>query len=107
MKPIQIIKRGLSICVILLLAYTLMLCSKKPEPGTEEHIRMATAIIDDDYLTKADQTPENWVTYGKNYSEDRFSSLDQINSDNVSRLGLAWAHQTLNHKSFPQDCQPL
>jgi quinohemoprotein ethanol dehydrogenase len=51
---------------------------------------MATAIIDDDYLANTDNAPENWVTYGKNYSEDRFSSLDKINSENVSRLGLAW-----------------
>ena len=45
------------------------------------------------YLTNADNTPENWVTYGKNYAEDRFSSLTQINTENVGKLGLAW---TLN-----------
>ena len=76
--------------IILVLTCTLIQCTKKPEAGTEAHIKMATAIIDDDYLANADNTPENWVTYGKNYYEDRFSSLDEINSETVSRLGLAW-----------------
>ncbi len=75
---------------IFVLTYTLMQCSKKPRPGTVEHIKMATELIDNNYLVNADDTPENWVTYGKNYSEDRFSSLDKINRENVSRLGLAW-----------------
>ena len=61
--------------IILGLTFTLIQCTKKPERGSEEHIKLATSIIDDAYLTNADNTPENWVTYGKNYAEDRFSSL--------------------------------
>ena len=76
---------------ILLLSIISIQCSKKPEPGSEAHIKLATAIVDDAYLVNADNTPENWVTYGKNYAEDRFSSLKQINKDNVGKLGLAWA----------------
>ena len=79
--------------IILALTSTLIQCSKKPAPGSEEHIKQATAIVDDAYIANADNTPENWVTYGKNYGEDRFSSLTQINTENVGRLGLAW---TLN-----------
>ena len=33
----------------------------------------------------------DWPTYGLNLSETRFSPLDQIDSDNVSRLGVAWS----------------
>ncbi len=76
---------------ILLLSIISIQCNKKPEPGSEAHIKLATIIVDDAYLANADNTPENWVTYGKNYSEDRFSSLTQINKENVSKLGLAWA----------------
>jgi quinohemoprotein ethanol dehydrogenase len=77
--------------VILVLLASLVRRTKKAEPGSEEHIKAATAIVDDAYLTKANSTPENWVTYGKNYAEDRFSSLAQINTENVAKLGLAWA----------------
>ena len=48
-------------------------------------------MIDDAYLTHADDSPDNWVTYGKNYAEDRFSPLKEINIENVNRLGLAWS----------------
>ncbi len=68
-------------------------CGSEIEPGTEAHIRSVTSIIDDDYLANADDVPENWITYGGNYSEDRYSSLRQINKENVDQLGLAW---TLN-----------
>lgn len=76
--------------ILLLLSLAFMQCSQ-PEPGTEAHIKQVTEAIDDDYLAHADNTPENWVTYGKNYAEDRFSALKEINRDNVERLGLAWA----------------
>jgi quinohemoprotein ethanol dehydrogenase len=31
-----------------------------------------------------------WMSHGRDYSEQRYSPLKQINVDNVSRLGLAW-----------------
>ena len=31
-----------------------------------------------------------WLSYGRNYSEQRFSPLDQINPDNIGELNLAW-----------------
>ena len=33
----------------------------------------------------------NWAAWGRTFSEQRFSPLDQINKQNVSRLGLAWS----------------
>ena len=35
-------------------------------------------------------TATNWMTYGGTYSEQRFSPLKQIDTSNVSRVGLAW-----------------
>ncbi len=35
--------------------------------------------------------PEEWLTYGRDYGEQRFSPLDQITAENVSDLGLAWS----------------
>ncbi len=50
------------------------------------------ATVDAKRLLAAD-SPANagqWMTYGRDYSEQRYSPLKQINVDNVSRLGLAW-----------------
>ena len=33
----------------------------------------------------------DWPAYGRTFSEQRFSPLDQINRQTVSRLGLAWS----------------
>jgi len=65
-------------------------CTEKPEPGTKEFIKKVTASINDETLVNADSDSANWLTYGRNYSEDRYSPLVQINKDNVPRLGLAW-----------------
>ena len=32
----------------------------------------------------------NWMSHGRNWGEDRFSPLTQINDGNVGQLGLAW-----------------
>jgi alcohol dehydrogenase (cytochrome c)/quinohemoprotein ethanol dehydrogenase len=32
----------------------------------------------------------NWLSYGRTYSEQRYSPLTKINADNAKRLGLAW-----------------
>ena len=32
-----------------------------------------------------------WLTYGRTYDEQRFSPLDQVNKDTVTRLGVAWS----------------
>ncbi|MEO6187000.1 MAG: PQQ-dependent dehydrogenase, methanol/ethanol family, partial [Steroidobacteraceae bacterium] len=34
--------------------------------------------------------PDQWLSYGRDYSEQRFSPLRQINAGNVGELGLAW-----------------
>ena len=37
---------------------------------------------------------DSWPTFNGDYSGKRFSSLQQINKDNVGLLGMAWAFQT-------------
>ena len=37
--------------------------------------------------------PNDWLTYGGNYSAQRFSELKQINKANVSQLKLQWVYQ--------------
>jgi PQQ-dependent dehydrogenase (methanol/ethanol family) len=48
------------------------------------------AEVDEARLTKADQDAANWLSYGRTYSEQRFSPLARITADNAKELGLAW-----------------
>src|SRR5215467_16049246 len=48
--------------------------------------------IDDAALKSAGKTGEDWLTYGLNQSEQRYSPLKQIDATNASRLGLAWSY---------------
>jgi alcohol dehydrogenase (cytochrome c) len=41
-------------------------------------------------ILQADREPQNWLTYGGNYSSHRFSALDRITRENVGRLALKW-----------------
>jgi PQQ-dependent dehydrogenase (methanol/ethanol family) len=50
------------------------------------------ADVDGARIAAADSNGE-WVSYGKGYSEQRFSPLDKINATNVGQLGLAWYAQ--------------
>jgi PQQ-dependent dehydrogenase (methanol/ethanol family) len=48
--------------------------------------------VTDAVLRTAANTGEEWLTYGLDLGEKRFSPLSQINATNVSRLGLAWSY---------------
>ena len=50
----------------------------------------STSPVDAARLDNADQDGSNWLSYGRTYSEQRFSPLTKINSDNAKQLGLAW-----------------
>src|SRR5580704_17385947 len=48
--------------------------------------------VDDAALRAADGDSANWITYGRTYSEQRFSPLKQIDEQSVGKLGLAWSY---------------
>lgn len=48
------------------------------------------AAVDDERLVAAASEPGQWLTHGGTYKEQRYSQLDQINTENISELGLAW-----------------
>jgi PQQ-dependent dehydrogenase (methanol/ethanol family) len=45
-------------------------------------------------IVAADREAGSWLSYGRTYSEQRFSPLKQIDRSNVARLGLAWSYET-------------
>src|SRR5680860_1599841 len=77
--------------LISFIAMLLISVGCSPEPGSTQHMDTVTKQVNTDRLETADSTPEDWLSYGKNYSEDRFSTLNQINKSNIDSLGLAWS----------------
>lgn len=41
-------------------------------------------------LLAAGDDTANWISHGRTYSEQRFSPLDKVNTENVGNLGLEW-----------------
>jgi quinohemoprotein ethanol dehydrogenase len=50
--------------------------------------------VDTNALKNAAKNGDEWVTYGRDYAETHYSPLKQIDTTNVSRLGLAWSWET-------------
>jgi quinohemoprotein ethanol dehydrogenase len=50
----------------------------------------APAKVDAARMKNADRDAANWLSYGRTYSEQRFSPLTKITPDNAKQLGLAW-----------------
>jgi quinohemoprotein ethanol dehydrogenase len=46
--------------------------------------------VDGERIANADAEPGNWLSYGRTYSEQRYSPLKRINDKNAQKLGLAW-----------------
>ena len=51
---------------------------------------VVVAAVDSERLVAADSEPGNWMSYGRTYSEQRYSILKQVNDTSVEDLGLAW-----------------
>ena len=48
--------------------------------------------VNDALLKTGSKTGDEWVSYGVNSAEQRYSPLKQIDASNVGRLGLAWSY---------------
>ena len=53
----------------------------------------AAATVDDQRLRAAAQAEGDWITFGRDYSNQRFSPLRNIDRANVARLAPAWIYQ--------------
>ena len=71
-----------------LLIFSLSSCTDEDDansPGTE--------------VTRSSDSVD-WSKYGNNYANHRFSNLQQITTDNVDQLELAWSYKTGIKKTF-------
>jgi alcohol dehydrogenase (cytochrome c) len=46
-----------------------------------------------DRIVHADREPQNWMSYSRDYSGQRYSPLAQVNTGNVKDLKMLWAYQ--------------
>src|SRR5579863_5683285 len=58
------------------------------------------AQVTPDRLLKADQEPQNWLTYSGTYNSQRYSTLDQVTPANVKNLDLQWMFQAHSLEKF-------
>ena len=70
-------RAGLKIAAIILLSCVAAACGR------------SSGGVDGAAIAAAD-TNEAWLSYGKGYSEQRYSPLDKVSTANVGQLGLAW-----------------
>ncbi len=52
-----------------------------------------------DEILHAAQHPQDWLTYGGNYSSWRYSELKQVDTSNVDQLKMRWVYQ-LSHQGI-------
>lgn len=69
-------------------------------------IHKATAAIDTAAIVANKKTTDNWLSYGLDYSNTRFSHLQKINTDNIDQLGLVWTFD-LDVAHHGQEATPL
>jgi quinohemoprotein ethanol dehydrogenase len=62
--------------------------------------------VDDSVLKNAAKSGDEWLSYGQNPEETRYSPLKQIDATNVSRLKLAWSYD-LGQGGGNQEATPL
>ncbi len=56
--------------------------------------------VDTQRLRDAHTEPSNWLTYGRDYTNQRYSPLTQIDAANVAGLAPAWSYRTGIQSTF-------
>jgi len=78
---------------VFLIVATLCSCRRVGENAATD-----AAGVDGARILNADREPQNWLTHGRTYNEQRFSPLKQINDQNAGQLGLAWSYDLDTHR---------
>ena len=97
-------KSAISINIILLLTlalliiYKLILISEEKiikeipiENKTEVIKKEKLGNINSERIINANNEPQNWLSHGRDYHEQRFSPLNQINLETINKLQLEWS----------------
>lgn len=81
-----------SVVVLFALLPMLSACQRNAaESSIKPGIKSTDAAVDSERMLEADSEPGNWMSHGRTYSEQRYSTLDQVQHSNVKDLGLDWS----------------
>jgi quinohemoprotein ethanol dehydrogenase len=80
-------------------------CHGPSETAIATKPSVGAADLNHTRIVQADQEPGNWMSYGRSYSEQRFSPLKAVNDQNANQLGLAWDYDLDTHRG--QEATPL
>src|ERR1044072_7186734 len=76
---------------LLVLTTALAACDRSPDSAVAAlPSRPPAPAVDAARLVAADSEPDQWLSTGRTYDEQRFSPLIEIDASNVGELGLAW-----------------
>ena len=64
---------------------------KKNIPMPKEEKVSLIGDINTQRIIETDNEPNNWLSHGRNYEEQRYSILEDINKNNIKNLELAWS----------------
>lgn len=81
-----------AVSAIAALAVATTVSAETPTKGSPEHIKAVTSAVDDAAIKSNAATTDDWLNYGLDYGETRYSKLTQVNADNVKNLGLKWSY---------------
>lgn len=95
----------LKIVICTLFIFSLSGCSDKDEAKTPNaEVTKTNAPVDVEQASAMSDSNESdsvdWAKYGNNYANHRFSELNQVTTENVDQLELAWTYQTGIKKTF-------
>jgi PQQ-dependent dehydrogenase (methanol/ethanol family) len=90
-KPLNTNVSTASYCmmIFMLLVTTACKASEEIKPGPAKSV--SSSGVSDTRLVNAESESENWLSHGRTYKEQRYSTLDKITLGNASKLGLSWA----------------
>ena len=74
-----------------LVLLALAACSKAPDVAQVSPPATAPGAQVDDARIAAAANDSEWLSYGRSYSEQRYSPLHQVDEESAGRLGLAWS----------------
>ena len=97
-KSAIIINAILLFSLALIIIYKLILISEVKitkeipiENETEVIKKEKIGNINTDRIINANNEPQNWLSHGRDYHEQRYSPLNQINLETINKLELEWS----------------
>src|SRR5438034_311062 len=75
--------------------------------AAQQRLGTLAAAVDGGRIIAADKEPQNWLSHGRTYGEQRFSPLAKITTANVGQLGLAWSHDIASRTARGVEATPI